>query len=140
MAYSAFWRRLVAYIIDGIIIGLIDTIISFVLGFVAAITGSQALITIATLLSLIIGLAVFIAYFAYQESSEDQATIGKKAMGIKVVDMNGNRIPLKTAAIRSASKILSAAIIYIGFIMAAFTQQKQALHDIIAKTLVIDAK
>jgi uncharacterized RDD family membrane protein YckC len=72
------------------------------------------------------------------ESSTSQATIGKMLMGIKVTDMNGHRISFARASGRFFGKALSKLIVYIGFIMAAFTEKKQGLHDILAKTLVIN--
>jgi uncharacterized RDD family membrane protein YckC len=71
------------------------------------------------------------------ESSSYQGTIGKKILGIKVIDMNGNRISFVKATVRYFSKLLSALIIGIGFLMAGFTNKKQALHDLIAETLVV---
>jgi uncharacterized RDD family membrane protein YckC len=76
-------------------------------------------------------------YYAMMESSEQQATLGKQAMKIYVTDMQGSRISFGQATGRHFAKIISAVIIYIGFIMAGFTDKKQALHDIIANCLVL---
>ena len=76
-------------------------------------------------------------YFALLESSAKQGTLGKMALGIRVTDLDGNRISFGRATGRYFAKFISAIILYIGFIMAAFTAKKQALHDIIASTLVI---
>ena len=76
-------------------------------------------------------------YFALLESSPKQATLGKMALGIKVTDLDGNRISFGRATGRFFAKIISGVILMIGYIMAAFTAKKQALHDIIASTLVI---
>ena len=70
-------------------------------------------------------------------SSSWQATIGKRILGLRVTDDAGNRIAFGCATARHFSKILSAMIFYIGFIMAAFTDRKKALHDMIAGTLVL---
>ena len=75
-------------------------------------------------------------YYAGMESSSRQATIGKSIMGIYVTDLDGQRISFLRATGRYFAKILSALILMIGFIMAAFTARKQALHDMIAGTLV----
>jgi uncharacterized RDD family membrane protein YckC len=77
-------------------------------------------------------------YFAYQESSPAQATIGKRALGIKVTDLEGNRISFGRATGRYFAKYLSAITLFIGFLLAAFTARKQALHDMIAGTLVVN--
>jgi uncharacterized RDD family membrane protein YckC len=76
-------------------------------------------------------------YFSLLESSPKQATVGKLALGIVVTDLKGNKISFARASARYWSKFVSTAIIGIGFIMAGFTSKKQALHDIIAETLVI---
>lgn len=70
------------------------------------------------------------------ESSERQATIGKSAMGLIVADENGNRLDVQKALIRNISRLVSGFICLIGYLMAFFTEKKQALHDIIAKTNV----
>ena len=77
-------------------------------------------------------------YFALMESSNKQATVGKMALSIKVTDINGNRLTFGRATGRYFGKILSGMILYIGFIMAGFTEKKQALHDMIAGCLVVN--
>jgi uncharacterized RDD family membrane protein YckC len=79
-------------------------------------------------------------YFAGLESSEWQATVGKKILGMKVTDYTGERINFVKATIRYVSKILSSFILMIGFIMVAFTAKKQGLHDFIAGTTVINQR
>ncbi|WP_259082504.1 RDD family protein [Caldanaerobacter subterraneus] len=85
----------------------------------------------------ILGIVISWLYFTILESSELQATIGKRIMKTKVVDMNGNRISFGKANIRYWSKLISAVVLLIGYIMIAFTPKKQGLHDMIAGTLVI---
>jgi uncharacterized RDD family membrane protein YckC len=72
-------------------------------------------------------------------SSEWQATVGKRAMSIVVTGVDGSRISFARATGRHFAKYISACILGIGFIMAAFTARKQALHDLIAETLVINS-
>jgi len=76
-------------------------------------------------------------YFALLESSEWRGTLGKKALGLEVTDLNGNRIDFARASGRFFAKILSTLILFIGYMMAGFTEKKQALHDILAGCLVI---
>jgi uncharacterized RDD family membrane protein YckC len=71
------------------------------------------------------------------ESSKYQATVGKLALGLIVTDMNGGKLDFVKALIRNVSKIVSTITLLIGYIIAAFTEKKQALHDIIAGTLVV---
>ena len=89
-----------------------------------------------------VGLAVAAAigtwlYYTLMESSRYQATLGKMVLGIQVTDLEGNRISLARANGRYFGKVLSKMVLYIGFIMAAFTEKKQALHDVIAGCLVV---
>lgn len=85
----------------------------------------------------VIGLIIGIAYFVGFESSAYQATPGKMALGLIVTDSDGRRISPMRAVGRYFAKILSAMILLIGFIMVAFTERKQGLHDMIASTLVV---
>ena len=125
--YAGFWKRFIAAFIDGIILqinGFVILLIDYVLGATGVIN---------ILLNLIIGWL----YFALMESSRQQATLGKQALGIIVTDLNGNRISFGKATTRYFGKFISALILCIGFIMAGFTEKKQALHDIIAGCLVV---
>jgi uncharacterized RDD family membrane protein YckC len=141
MNYADFWIRFVAAFIDGIILNILGGIAGFIVGFmVAVITGAKGdtgIVMIAQALSIFVGIIITWLYRALLESSPRQATLGKQAMGIVVTDLNGDRISFGKATARSFSKYLSAIILLIGYIMAAFTEQKQALHDIIAGTLVV---
>jgi uncharacterized RDD family membrane protein YckC len=92
---------------------------------------------------LVFGLAILACswlYFALMESSAKGGTLGKMAIGIMVTDMTGNRISFGRATGRYFAKILSQMILMIGFLMAGFTQQKQALHDILAGCLVVRSR
>lgn len=84
-----------------------------------------------------IGFAMNWLYYALFESSVWQATLGKKALGLEVTDMQGRRIGFGRASGRFFGKILSTIILFIGFFMIGFTERKQGLHDILAGTLVI---
>ncbi|HET6454033.1 MAG TPA: RDD family protein [Armatimonadota bacterium] len=76
-------------------------------------------------------------YCTLMESSSRQATLGKMALGIIVTDMNGHRVSWGRANARYWSHIVSNMILMIGYIMTGFTEKKQALHDMIAGTLVL---
>lgn len=76
-------------------------------------------------------------YHALMECSEKQATIGKCMLGIKVTTTDGHRISLPMATTRHFTKIASTLVVLIGFLMADFTGKKQALHDKIARCLVV---
>ncbi len=115
-------KRFVAIVIDCIIIGVVSGALSF------GLKGSA----LGGLLSAVIGFG----YFIYFEGSERQATLGKQVMGIKVVTASGGKIDYAKAAVRNLSRILSG-ILLIGYIMALFTEKEQALHDLIAGTIVV---
>lgn len=127
---AGFFLRLGAYLIDGILLGIINFVIGMVVGMILPES-------IAGYVGMGIGLLIGLAYFAYMESSEKQATFGKQVLNIKVTDMEGGRISTGNAVVRYLSKILSGIILGIGFLMVLFTERKQGLHDIIAKTLVV---
>ena len=141
--YGGFWIRFVAVIIDAIVVGLVTGPVSLIIGVVLGLAGhavsmpnegtqlASVLITFgfSTLASWI--------YEAALESSKYQATLGKMALGLKVTDLEGRRISFLRATGRHFAKILSGFILFIGFIMAGFTERKQGLHDIIAGTLVV---
>ena len=122
-SYAGFWVRFVALLIDWIVFA-VGT------GLVAAATLGAA--------------AVVVSFFgpwlyeAFMLSSEWQATIGKRAMSIVVVGADGGRISFARATGRHFAKWLSFLTLFIGFIMAAFTSKKQALHDMIADTYVVN--
>ncbi|MBK0402051.1 RDD family protein [Adhaeribacter sp. BT258] len=76
-------------------------------------------------------------YFSLFESSAKQATLGKQAMNLYVCRIDGSRLTFLRATLRYFGKIVSGITLLIGYIMAAFTERKQALHDLIADTLVL---
>lgn len=153
--YGDFWLRLVAYLIDSLIMGV--AVIALFIPL-AAITGAAAHLrileaaprhgqldpaVIAALISVFftfIGAALLITwlYHAYFESSSWQATIGKRAMNLYVTDLNGQPISFLNATGRHFAKLITGLIpLMLGYIMAAFTERRQALHDMIAGTLVL---
>ncbi len=137
VAYGGFWIRLVAYIIDAILISLVLGVVTSIFGvrYMDMDDMSQIDPTVNLL-----SLAVAWLYFALMESSERGATVGKMAMGLRVVTNDGKRLSFMNATGRYFAKILSAIIFCIGFIMIAFTDRKRGLHDMIANTLVIKTR
>jgi uncharacterized RDD family membrane protein YckC len=131
--YAGFSVRTAAFIIDVLITGVLATIISriFFGNYYPRFEGDTDPGPGA------VSLIINWLYFAYQESSVRQSTIGKAAMGLKVCTENGERLSFAKATGRFFAKMLSAAILFIGFIMVAFNDRRQGLHDKLAKTLVI---
>jgi len=151
--YAGFWLRLVAYIMDAIIIGIPFVV---VFGVLAVVSGAGAALSnihpgeeppeaLIALLGLgFIFSLVLVAliggwlYYAMLESSSWQATLGKRALGLYVTDMEGRRISFARASGRYFGKLVTGLIpLAIGYIMAGFTAKKQALHDMIASCLVL---
>ena len=122
MEYAGFWNRFIAIVIDSVLLAIVSIITNIL--FNENVAGT-------------VGFLVGWLYFAGLESSTRQATIGKSAMGLVVTGVDGNRISFLRATGRYFGKILSALILLIGYFMAAFTARKQALHDILASTLVL---
>ena len=138
--YAGFWIRVLAYLIDSLVMMAVSCPLGILLGLgVVAIGADQnsdsALFTngFSNVVSIVIGWL----YSSLLESSSWQATVGKKVLGLKVTDMDGNRISFGRATGRYFGQILSGLICFIGFIMVAFTEKKQGLHDIMAGTLVV---
>ena len=129
--YASFWRRIAAYLIDYFVIGTATAFLA--VGVVSTRSESDGANAIVLLL-------IFAAPWLYAtlfESSGKQATLGKLALGIKVTDLNGNRISFVHATGRFFAEILSTLTLGFGYAIAAFTNRRQALHDIVASTLVV---
>jgi uncharacterized RDD family membrane protein YckC len=138
VAYAGFWLRVVAYLIDSLLLGVVLGIVVLVPLMARAglpadnpwvlFTGSSRQILAINLLMTMGGWL----YWAGLESSAWQATLGKRALGLQVTDLAGRRISLIRASGRHFGKI-----IIVGCILAVFTPKKQALHDILAGCLVL---
>lgn len=129
LQYAGFWRRVAASFFDNAVTTLIG------LGFVIVLVIFN--IPVPQIVSDVAPLIFFWLYFSLMESSEKQATVGKRILGIRVTDINGGRISFLRATGRTFGKFISMIIVGIGFLMVAFTKRKQGLHDMIAKTLVV---
>ncbi len=138
--YGGFWLRFVAYIIDAIILNIAGGVLGLILGIIMGATMGAGAADAAGVAGGLLGIVLSWLYYALMESSEKQATLGKMALGMVVTDTSGQRISFGRATGRYFGKILSALILLIGFIMAGFTERKQALHDLLADTLVIKGK
>lgn len=153
VAYAGFWLRLVAHLIDGVIVsfgmGVLLVPLFFLMGGAAMLAslprhgGEPNPAVVGGFLMLIFTLAGISVigqwlYFAYLESGEKQATWGKQALNIYVTDLAGNQVSFGRASGRFFAKMISGLIPFgIGYIMAGFTERKQALHDMIASTLAL---
>lgn len=152
--YAGFWLRFVAYLVDNLLMSVAMGVVFIPLALTtgvlahiqvlatsrggqpdpAAVMGIVSLILTFAAISLVLSWL----YHAYFESSDWQATPGKRVMSIYVTDMNSQRLSFLHATGRFFAKIITGLIpLGIGYIMAGFTERKQALHDMIAGTLVV---
>lgn len=139
VAYAGFWLRLGGLLIDGLLIWAIAFVVLLAagLGIRTTVAPDPGMTAGAGLFVLLFWLLVPWLYFALMECSSHQATLGKMAVGVKVTDLDGRRIGFARATGRFWGKVISQMILYIGYIMAAFTPRKQSLHDMMAGTLVV---
>ncbi len=134
--YGALWRRLCAAILDNLVLGFawVPLIILVVPDVPAPKPGDlPAWFTIVFLIS-------WWLYYALQESSSYQATLGKRALGLLVSNVDGSRPSFGTATGRCLAKVLSNMTFGIGYLLAAFTRRRQALHDLMAGTVVTQSR
>ena len=134
LAYAGIFKRFLASFIDQIIILVIAGIPLFVVGALETMDETKYAGGEIILLLFIVGSWI---YEAAMHSSVWQATLGKMAFGVRVTDLDGKRITFGRATGRHFGKYLSGFIMNVGYFMAAFTQKKQALHDMLAGTLVL---
>ena len=154
--YAGFWLRFVAYLLDVLIVSIVAFPISIGLAVVtgltaaigamgsngqendpAALLATAGFVTFICLLFLIM-LGGLWLYYALLESSSWQGTVGKKALGLKVTDLDGRPISFARASGRFFARLITGLVpLAIGYILAGITAKKQALHDMIAGTLVL---
>jgi len=142
VGYGGFWIRVVAFIIDAIIVRVVVAPVGIMFGGLGLAGGMMSGFPHRGLAILGGGVTFILLVFgnwlyeAFMESSSYQATLGKMIFGMKVTDLNGNRISFERATGRHFAKWLSGLILCIGYIMVGFTERKQGLHDLLAGTLV----
>lgn len=137
MRYAGFWIRFAAYFLDGIILGIVNFILGMMVGLGAAVGGdnNDAVVGMQIVLNLV-SFALGITYYTFF-NGRFGATPGKMACGLKIVTAEGQPITYLRAFARYWALMLSALTLMIGFIIAAFDDQKRALHDHICSTRVI---
>ena len=137
--YKGFWIRLVAALIDGIVLAIIVIFLAVLsLLFFGATLGEGAGVGMFFLVLILASLAT-ILYKPIMEASSYQGTFGKYALGLKVVDKNGQRITMTSSFLRTILYIIGAQVflLCLGIVMIGFTEYKQGLHDILANTYVV---
>ena len=142
--YAGFWMRVGASTLDGILMSILNYATSGPPPHLSTHPSQREILEAffnperfqAMVSSLFIGWL----YFAIMESSPQQATLGKMALGLRVTDLHGNRVSFATASGRHFGRMISSIICGVGYLMAAFTEKKQTLHDMMASTLVLEKK
>ena len=153
--YASFGIRWAAQIIDFVLLYIVNWIVlTPILGAVgfgvasmndfdmSSMSEGDIIATVTAVMGALIAgsIALYvirILYGAFMESSKYQATVGKLAVGIKVTDQNGGKLTFVKALLRHIGKIISGMVIFIGYLIALFTEKKQALHDFIAGSIVV---
>ena len=152
-AYAGFWIRVAAVLIDAVLLAIaqqpLNAAFSAFMPKPPNFHGGPDLGALFEWLSGassyfiaggVAGMFVAWLYYGFFESSSKQGSPGKMALGLKVTDLDGRRISFGRASVRYAASILSALLAYGGYLMGAFTQKKQTLHDILVGTVVIREK
>lgn len=150
--YAGFWVRFLAFLIDNAVMGIGFVLILIPLIFLTGLGGiigeihpnedmnDVGIFMLFALLFLAATVTLLWTwlYHALMESSEWQATVGKRLLGLVVTDMAGQRVSFGRATGRHFAKIVTNMVpAFIGYIMAGFTERKQALHDMLAGCLVL---
>jgi uncharacterized RDD family membrane protein YckC len=139
LAWAGFWLRFAAFLVDRLVL-LPLSVLGFFIGFGRGLSlhsANHSAFDLAYYIFIPLSVVASWLYFAAMESSSWQATLGKKALGIYVTDVEGRRLTFGRATGRFFAKIISGLTCYIGYMMAGFTERKQALHDLIAATYVV---
>lgn len=119
---AGFWIRFGGYLIDAVLLGIINTIL------LLALKG----------IGYALGIIIFIAYFTYFEGSESGQTLGKRAVGTRVIDFaTGGPIGYGRAAIRTVGRYVSAIALLLGYLWMLWDPEKQTWHDKFASTVVV---
>jgi uncharacterized RDD family membrane protein YckC len=156
LKFAGFWLRFVAYLIDLIIVQVVQSILiipilaliglnlAFGEGFEDLkvmdeadffVVAEGVFSTVTTFI--LLTSSVQLLYYSIMEASKFQGTFGKIALGLQVTNLDGSPIDFPTALLRNFAKIISSALFLLGYIIAGITEKKQALHDLIASAVVI---
>ncbi len=134
--YAGFWERFGAFVLDYLILLIPNYLVQLITAN-EAVSPSFTSLMIRLLYNSFTYMLIWWLYDALQESGLNQATLGKKALAIKVTDLKGQRISFLKASGRHFGKYLSALILFMGYFMMIWDKNKQTLHDKIAGTLIV---
>lgn len=142
-AYAATWQRFVALVCDSVLLWVLGLAVAVVISAVAlyVVPGGIRINwlgeSMTDVMEWLILLPTSVLYYALQESSAAQGTLGKRAVGIRVTDLEGRRLTFGRSLGRAIGRWLSYSALLVGFLIQPFTVRKQALHDLLAGTIVV---
>lgn len=141
LIYAGWWVRFLAALLDLLVLGACMILLVIGIAGMIAYSGRDSMLTNPTAVSAFYWAVVCIslAYYILMESAAHGATFGKRWMNIKVMRVNGNRLTTMRALLRLIARVFSHLLLMGGFLMQPFTQRKQALHDLLAGTVVVRA-
>ncbi|MEP7185926.1 MAG: RDD family protein [Rhodanobacter sp.] len=154
--HAGFWKRVGAWAIDYLVLCVPITVIAIAMGanvafehlmtqvqngVAAALAATEYVKAVrsATLLALLVGYVYYVIF----EFSKWQATPGKLMLGMRVTNLNGQRLSLSRSLARNAVRLVNALTVLIPFVCylpVAWTARKQGFHDMLAKTLVLNGR
>jgi uncharacterized RDD family membrane protein YckC len=137
LEYAGFGLRVGAFLIDFGVWLAVGIVMSVMLGILAAVGGDM--FGLVSVLVQVVNFFAGMAYYILLESSPWQGTVGKKVLGLKVTDTDGERISIARAVGRYFGHFVSTIILFGGYLFPLFTEKRQALHDLLAGTLVVRA-
>jgi uncharacterized RDD family membrane protein YckC len=139
--YAGFWRRFLAVVIDSVLLSFIpipfDGMLESLIPTEVSADAVWPTFAVWFAASLIPSTALGWLYFALMESSSWQATLGKRALGVAVTDLAGNRISFGRATVRYFAQYLSVLTLGVGYFIQPFTEKRQTLHDMVSGTVVV---
>ncbi|HEV2095566.1 MAG TPA: RDD family protein, partial [Chthoniobacterales bacterium] len=135
--YAGFWIRFLAYLIDGVILGITGFFLGLMIGIVTRLGVDHETSGVAGGAAGLLNFVLGFLYFTMFWSSAMQASLGQKICGLSVITTEGEQLSYLNAVGRYFGLVLSFLILCIGVLMVAFTERKQGLHDMLAGTYVI---
>ena len=138
--YAGFWIRVLAYVIDAVIVVGVSLVVGFLVAIVLNLVLQTDLMQLFIRIYASLAVLLSLAYYVYFPSRQWQATPGKRVLGIHVVRLDGSPISSLFAFGRLLSYVVSGSLLYIGFMFIGWTKEKRAFHDSICDTRVVYGK
>lgn len=139
LIHAGFWVRFLAAFLDILVLGACVILFLFLIAALIAYTGRESLLYDRLALPIFYGVIIFItaSYYILMESGESGATLGKHWLNIKTTDTSGKQLTIARALARFVFRIFSFVLLMSGFLIQPFTRRKQAMHDLLARTVVV---